>query len=59
MAYGAHHPPALPHPDLRLARNCEHCLGWGTIVTRDGDHELCCTCQPDTGDGESELGFAS
>ncbi|MEU0007289.1 hypothetical protein ABZ079_24170 [Streptomyces sp. NPDC006314] len=54
MAYGAHHSPYLsPHPDLALARDCEHCLGWGTVVTRDGSHELCRTCQPDPGDAES------
>ncbi|MFJ8791961.1 hypothetical protein [Streptomyces sp. NPDC102462] len=54
MAHGAHHSPFLPpHPDLSLARNCEHCLGWGTVVTFDGRHELCPTCQPDPGDDEA------
>ncbi|MEU1008694.1 hypothetical protein ACIP4Y_31610 [Streptomyces sp. NPDC088810] len=54
MAYGAHRSPLLPpHPDLSLARDCEQCLGWGTVVTRDGDHELCHVCQPDPADGES------
>ncbi|MFF5029566.1 hypothetical protein ACWERI_29800 [Streptomyces collinus] len=49
MAHGARNSPCLPpHPDLTLARDCEHCLGWGTVVTRDGAHELCRTCQPDT-----------
>ncbi|WP_225810758.1 hypothetical protein [Streptomyces spinosus] len=48
MAHGAHRTPSLPpHPDLTLARDCEQCLGWGTVVTRDGDHELCHSCQPD------------
>ncbi|MBC2864814.1 hypothetical protein H1R13_07340 [Streptomyces mexicanus] len=48
MAYGAHHSPTPPpHPDLARARDCEHCLGWGTVITRDGDHRLCDTCQPD------------
>ncbi|MGZ0202729.1 hypothetical protein ACNFR7_21405 [Streptomyces sp. RM1] len=37
-----------PHPDLDLARDCERCLGWGTVVTRDGEHELCPGCQPHT-----------
>ncbi|CAK7283344.1 hypothetical protein [Streptomyces misionensis] len=37
-----------PHPDLDLARDCERCLGWGTVVTRDGEHELCPGCQPPT-----------
>ncbi|MBL1082565.1 hypothetical protein JK359_11320 [Streptomyces actinomycinicus] len=53
MTYGAHRTPVLPpHPDLGLARDCELCLGWGTVVTRDGDHELCRACQPD-GHGDS------
>ncbi|MEU6406593.1 hypothetical protein [Streptomyces sp. NPDC046985] len=52
MAYGAPHSPAPPpRPDLGLARDCEHCLGWGTVVTRDGAHELCETCQPEPGSG--------
>ncbi|ANP52634.1 hypothetical protein J2Z21_000143 [Streptomyces griseochromogenes] len=56
MAHIAHHTPLLPpHPDLRRARNCTQCLGWGTVVTRDGDHELCLTCQPDPGDREDGL----
>ncbi|MFF8595062.1 hypothetical protein ACF061_27150 [Streptomyces sp. NPDC015220] len=52
MAYGAHHSPTPPRPDLGLARDCEQCLGWGTVITRDGNHELCDTCQPDT-DGDA------
>ncbi|MFF5854604.1 hypothetical protein ACFY8B_03030 [Streptomyces sp. NPDC012751] len=54
MAYGAHRSPLLPpRPDLGLARDCESCLGWGTVVTRDGEHELCHACQPGFGgDGE-------
>ncbi|MGW0882426.1 hypothetical protein [Streptomyces sp. NPDC002671] len=53
MAHGAHRSPLQPpHPDLTLARNCDHCLGWGTVVTRDGEHALCHTCQPDPGDAE-------
>ncbi|CAL9323658.1 hypothetical protein [Streptomyces sp. SudanB182_2057] len=47
MAHGAHRSPLLPpHPDLTLARDCEQCLGWGTVVTGDGHHELCRACQP-------------
>ncbi|MEU6508437.1 MULTISPECIES: hypothetical protein [unclassified Streptomyces] len=54
MAHGAHHSPLLtPRPDLELARDCEMCLGWGTVVTRDGDHELCRTCQPLPEDDEA------
>ncbi|MFE2103911.1 MULTISPECIES: hypothetical protein [unclassified Streptomyces] len=60
MAYGAHHSPfPSPHPDLRLARDCTQCLGWGTVVTRDGDHALCLSCQPDQGHGENGLRSAS
>ncbi|MDF3299169.1 hypothetical protein [Streptomyces tropicalis] len=50
MAYGAHHSPTPPpHAELSLARDCGQCLGWGTVITRDGEHELCETCQPETG----------
>lgn len=60
VAYGAHRSPfPPPRPDLGLARDCEHCLGWGTLVTRDGEHELCQTCQPDPLDGENGPGSAS
>ncbi|MET9072559.1 hypothetical protein ABZX95_10300 [Streptomyces sp. NPDC004232] len=46
MVYGAHRSPLLPpRPDLGLARDCEVCLGWGTVVSRDGEHELCHACQ--------------
>ncbi|MBV2356263.1 hypothetical protein KUM39_18085 [Streptomyces sp. J2-1] len=50
MAHGVpHHALPIPRPDLGLARDCEHCLGWGTVVTRDGEHQLCHTCQPGPG----------
>ncbi|MFS4095126.1 hypothetical protein [Streptomyces sp. AF1A] len=53
MAHGAHRSPLLPpQADLERARDCEQCLGWGTVVTRDGDHQLCQTCQRSPGDGE-------
>ncbi|MEU6809917.1 hypothetical protein ABZ920_13145 [Streptomyces sp. NPDC046831] len=51
MAHGAHHSPTPPpHADPGLARDCEQCLGWGTVITRDGEHELCGTCQSQSGD---------
>ncbi|MEU0335638.1 hypothetical protein [Streptomyces sp. NPDC006193] len=50
MAHGAHRHLMPPRPDLALARDCEQCLGWGTVVTRDGDHELCRACQPEPGE---------
>ncbi|WEO99371.1 hypothetical protein A6P39_038015 [Streptomyces sp. FXJ1.172] len=60
MAHGAHLSPLLPpRPDLALARDCEVCLGWGTVVTRDGDHELCHACQPGLGDDESTARFGA
>ncbi|GGV82583.1 MULTISPECIES: hypothetical protein [Streptomyces] len=47
MAHGARRTPAPPpRPDLARARDCEHCRGWGTVITRDGDHLLCAVCQP-------------
>jgi hypothetical protein len=37
------------HPALRanpmLARSCEACRGWGTVVTIEGRHKLCAACQ--------------
>ncbi|MFE1193892.1 hypothetical protein [Streptomyces olivaceoviridis] len=59
MAHGAHRNPFPPHPDLTLARDCEQCLGWGTVVTRDGDHELCHSCQPDPAGGEGAAASGS
>jgi hypothetical protein len=57
MAYGAQRSPLLPpHPDLTRARDCEQCLGWGTVVTRDGEHELCHACQPEPAAGEGGAG---
>jgi hypothetical protein len=42
--------PHAPDPVLRadpgLARDCEECRGWGTVVTEQGHHELCPVCQP-------------
>ncbi|MEU3616350.1 hypothetical protein ABZ725_29115 [Streptomyces sp. NPDC006872] len=43
MADGARTP--APRPDLALAHDCDRCLGWGTVVTPDGHHQLCLTCQ--------------
>lgn len=30
---------------MTLARDCEACHEWGTVVTPEGRHELCPTCQ--------------
>ncbi|MFJ5033462.1 hypothetical protein ACIQB5_36555 [Streptomyces sp. NPDC088560] len=54
MVYGAHRSPLLPpRPNLGLARECEVCLGWGTVVSRDGEHELCHACQLTPEDDEA------
>lgn len=46
MSYGAGGAArAAPRPDVPLARDCEVCLGWGTVVTDQGRHELCPACQ--------------
>ncbi|PAZ14716.1 hypothetical protein CLM62_17310 [Streptomyces sp. SA15] len=47
MAHGARPAPRTPapRPDITLARDCEACLGWGTLVRPDGHDELCPTCQ--------------
>ncbi|WP_431946810.1 hypothetical protein [Actinacidiphila sp. bgisy167] len=34
-----------PRADVDLARDCGACLGWGTVVTNNGRHELCPDCQ--------------
>ncbi|MYX33398.1 MULTISPECIES: hypothetical protein [unclassified Streptomyces] len=36
-----------PRADVELARECRPCLGWGTVVTDEGRHELCPDCQDD------------
>lgn len=35
-----------------LARGCEVCRGWGTVVTDEGWIELCPACQTDVGRAE-------
>lgn len=48
MVHGAEPPIAdpAPHADTGLARDCDECRGWGTVVTDQGHHELCPACQP-------------
>ncbi|MEU1541019.1 hypothetical protein ABZ461_23450 [Actinacidiphila glaucinigra] len=36
-----------PRANVELARECRPCLGWGTVVTDEGRHELCPDCQDD------------
>ncbi len=40
-------PYPTPRADVDLARECGACLGWGTVVTDQGRHELCPDCQGD------------
>jgi hypothetical protein len=55
MAYGADAAPEpAPRADPLLARGCEVCLGWGTVITDAGLHELCPGCQTDVRQAESE-----
>jgi len=47
MVYGADSAPdPAPHADPGLARDCDECRGWGTVITAQGHHELCLACQP-------------
>jgi len=48
MAHGAHTAPQpVPRANPVRARDCEVCLGWGTVITDEGRHELCLACQTD------------
>lgn len=38
----------VPQADPVLARGCDACLGWGTVITAQGHHELCPQCQTGT-----------
>jgi hypothetical protein len=47
MVHGAGPTPdPAPHADPGLARDCDECRGWGTVITTQGHHELCPVCQP-------------
>ena len=48
MAHTARPGPGTPvaRPDLVLAQDCNKCIGWGSVVTPEGRHELCPACQP-------------
>lgn len=50
MAHGAHPDSraTFPRADIALARDCEECRGWGTVITTEGHHELCPACQHPT-----------
>lgn len=38
-------PSTVPHADMARAASCEVCLGWATVVTDKGRHELRRACQ--------------
>lgn len=39
-------PDPTPRANAALAADCDHCNGWGSVITRQGRHELCPVCQP-------------
>lgn len=44
MTTGAHPNAPAPRANIALARDCNECRGWGSVVN-DGRHELCPVCQ--------------
>ncbi|WP_405997033.1 hypothetical protein [Streptomyces sp. NBC_00829] len=44
MITGAHPHAPVPRADIDLARDCDECRGWGSVVTY-GRYELCRVCQ--------------
>jgi hypothetical protein len=44
MPTGAHPNAPAPRASIALARDCDECRGWGSVVN-DGRHELCPVCQ--------------
>ncbi|GAA3810128.1 hypothetical protein [Streptomyces chiangmaiensis] len=40
-------PDPAPRADTALAVDCAMCNGWGSVVTSQGQHELCPSCQPE------------
>jgi hypothetical protein len=47
---------SVPQADPVLARDCDVCRGWGTVITTQGHHEVCPQCQTGT---ETERSAAS
>jgi hypothetical protein len=43
-------PASNPRADAALAAGCGTCNGWGSVITSQGRHELCLTCQARAGD---------
>ncbi|MEU7060264.1 hypothetical protein [Streptomyces sp. NPDC046197] len=50
-------PAPNPRANAAWAIGCEECNGWGSVITSQGHHELCLTCQPlaDQEDGNGAL----
>jgi hypothetical protein len=45
MTHGAHpNAPVPAHVNITLARKCDNCRGWGSVVNQ-GRFELCPVCQ--------------
>jgi hypothetical protein len=44
MTTGAHPNAPAPRANIPLARDCDECRGWGSVVN-DGCYELCPVCQ--------------
>jgi hypothetical protein len=52
MAHEANPSPVpAPRANPALARDCTDCLGWGTLITREGVHQLCPNCQTSSQNG--------
>ncbi|MCX4825225.1 hypothetical protein OG883_36285 [Streptomyces sp. NBC_01142] len=45
MTTGAHPNAPAPRANIFLARGCDECRGWGSVVN-DGRYEICPACQP-------------
>jgi hypothetical protein len=44
MTTGAHPNAPAPLVNIALARDCDECRGWGSVV-KNGRYELCPVCQ--------------
>jgi hypothetical protein len=60
MTHGPAAPPdPNPHANATLADGCQTCNGWGSVITPQGHHELCLTCQPRTDQEDRDSGHPS
>lgn len=49
----------VPRADPVLARGCDVCRGWGTVIAVEGRHELCPECQTGTETEASAAGTSA